>query len=134
MLWLSCINSSSAPQLCMQLNHSICGLYYLEPCCLMVHFIFYQIFKYYIIQIVYWWKPHVGEHQKYKHKHSTNKQYTKYIKYKTDKLNKVKIIQKTKTKQKSLKKLISGNLTLSSYYRSYVVPSVKFILNVELLL
>jgi hypothetical protein len=69
------------------------------------------------IQIVYWWKPHVGEHQKYKHKHSTNKQYkhkhstnkqyTKYIKYKTDKLNKTKIIKKTKTKQKSLKKLIS---------------------------
>ena len=29
------------------------------------------------------------------------------IKYKTDKLNKAKIIKKTKTKQKSLKKLIS---------------------------
>ena len=29
-------NSSSAPQLYMKLNHSICGLYYLEPCCLMV--------------------------------------------------------------------------------------------------
>ena len=32
---------------------------------------------------------------------------TQSIKYKTDKLNKAKIIKKTKTKQKSLKKLIS---------------------------
>ena len=32
---------------------------------------------------------------------------TESIKYKTDKLNKAKIIKKTKTKQKSLKKLIS---------------------------
>ena len=33
------------------------------------------------IQIVYGWKPHVGEHQKYKHKQSTNKQYTQYKVY-----------------------------------------------------
>jgi hypothetical protein len=41
---------------------------------------------------------------------------TQSIKYKTDKLNKAKIIKKTKTKQKSLKKLINVNINTFLLY------------------